>query len=911
MHSESDLLVTKLTVPSQHAKTVSRPRLRRLLDAGMQCKLTIVSAPAGYGKTALLQDWASAAVAEGWLVAWVSLDAQDNDQLRFWSYVLGSLRRAYPDFEYDLSHMLQVQQSNREHAQLDPLLNAISQIPYPTCLVLDDYHVIGNASIHGGVAYCIEYAPANLHIVLSSRLMPPIPHAGLRLEQQLVKISARDLSFTSSEAQAFFASVMDMSIGSDAVASLLDITEGWIVGLKLAALSRPNKRNLDTSAIPSFSGEYHCIRQYLAEEVLVHLDDNTREFLLRTSVLNEFSASLCDAVLGRTDSQEVLNQIEDLGLFIKPLEGRQAWYRFQALFGDALRVILREEHPESILDLNHRACVWLWQNGYPEDAVPHAIAAEDLELAAGIIETCAVGALIKFNLVKMTHWTNQFPEGLIQRHPRLGVFQAIANYFLGYLDLIEPELRLVEDVLRHARGNGVSSEVEEQTLDEVTAIRAALACVQEGLAMDISLVEEVIQKLPETDDFYFGFLQHYSAYTCESAWDFEAAIDAFERGTRFALRQGYAREHIHSQCEIARIRQKQGRLREAGAIYERTREFIAHSGLDEEWLVYPEAGLAELAMEWNDVKAAVPRFQTIMNYVSHADIDALPWVNAVTLYTHIANCLLANGEASAVGVLDKFQSGFARHGNFSAYPVGEAIDARVRLWLAIGDLASANEYLREASRRMDEHARPSAAEQLAVARIHLANGNAGNALRILGELEDKARLADVNGLLIQVLCLEAVALRAAGASDELGHEALHEALTLGREHGYLRVFAAQGKELEVVFEEMAMVDDGAGQDPAQQEYLSTVRSVLTSRSHSLVVVKATASEDPAFPASTLSNREMQIARLWSRGLSAKEIGGALKISLSTTKAHLKNVYKKLGVHERRDFMQKTRELGIS
>lgn len=565
MPTESDLLLTKLAVPSQRTRNVSRARLTQLLGAGMLLKLTTVVAPAGYGKTTLLQEWIRTDLSGSRHAAWVSLDAYDNNALRFWSYLVAALKHACPALDYDLNCILEDSQAVEDYFELDLLLNAISRVPSSLCLVLDDYHEINNSSVHEMIFYFIKHAPDNLHVILSSRVTPPMPLSRLRSQQQLLELSAQDLAFTSAETEAFLSDVMKLTLDDREVASLLQDTQGWIVGLQFAALSMRD-RHSDRPSVARVSGSNHLTLEYLTEEVLGQLPVGTRDFLLKTSVLSKFSAALCDAVVGRTGSQAVLDGIENSRLFIESLGEDRGWYRYHTLFADALRVVLARESPELVPELNRKACSWLRENGYGESAVSHALAAGELELAAEIAEGCGMEAVAKLHLVTLVRWIDQFPEDLILRRPRLGIYYALACFDLGRFHLIERKLRLVEAGLQQTKDCGVASGSEQEAYAEVAAIRAAVACVEGDCTTGIALAQNVIEGVSNQNAIVVGLNQD-SAYAYESAWDLEAAAAAFERVCRLPFRLGSPRQVVRL-CEIARIRKKQGRLDEAKRTYE-------------------------------------------------------------------------------------------------------------------------------------------------------------------------------------------------------------------------------------------------------------------------------------------------------------------------------------------------------
>src|SRR6266571_818989 len=427
------LLETKLHVPRWRRGLVARPRLSERLSRGVESALTLVSAPAGFGKTTLLAEWLAAAPAGGRSVAWLSLDQRDNDPASFWTYLVAALKTAAPgDGASVLSH-LQPPQPPSE-AGLVTLLNDLDALPDDVVLVLDDYHVIDARDVQDGMAFLLEHLPPRIHLVIGSRADPALPLARLRGRGELVEIRAADLRFTPGEAAAYLNGAMGLVLTAADVAALEERTEGWIAALQLAALSMQGRE--DTAAfIAGFAGDDRYIVDFLAEEVLQRQPEHVQHFLLQTSILDRLSGPLCDAVTGQDGGKAKLTALERGNLFLVPLDDRRQWYRYHQLFADVLHARLLDEQPDDVPDLHRRASGWHEQNGEPSEAIRHALAAGDFERVASLIELVARATVRKTNQsARLLEWLRLVPDDLIRARPVLSTYYAFALLGMGEMD---------------------------------------------------------------------------------------------------------------------------------------------------------------------------------------------------------------------------------------------------------------------------------------------------------------------------------------------------------------------------------------------------------------------------------------------------------------------------------------------
>ena len=441
-NAPSPLLATKLYIPPPRPQLVRRARLVVRLNDAMSRALTLISAPAGFGKTTLVIDWIAQTDST---VAWVSLDENDNALARFFAYVAAALQAIKPGIGQTALALIQAQsaQPAAVDTALTMFLNEAAEIPHPFALILDDYHLIHSPPIHNAVAFLLDHLPPQMHLILIARADPPFTLARLRVRNQLIDLRAADLRFTIEEATAFLNDVMRLDISVDQVAALAERTEGWIAGLQLAALSMQGRDDV-CGFIDAFAGSNRLVLNYLIEEVLQRQPEPTLEFLLQTSVLDRLSAPLCDAVTNRTDSQAMLENLEQANLFLIPLDDEGCWYRYHHLFADTLRARLAQSQPGLAPELHHRASAWFEKQHEADDAVRHALAAKEYDRTARLIESFELLMYAQNALPTLIHWIQALPQDFLQTRPNLAMLGAWTLLGTSRSEEAEQYLRVVE-----------------------------------------------------------------------------------------------------------------------------------------------------------------------------------------------------------------------------------------------------------------------------------------------------------------------------------------------------------------------------------------------------------------------------------------------------------------------------------
>jgi LuxR family maltose regulon positive regulatory protein len=884
------LLTTKLYAPSVPPDLVPRPALIERLDGGLRHKFTLISAPAGFGKTTLVAAWTRDA---GRPVAWLSLDADDNDPARFTSYLIAALQEIDERIGQAAQAMLGSPTPPPMAVLLTALVNEMAATPEPFILVLDDYHLIESLPIHQLLGFLLEHGPPQLHLVVLSREDPPLSLPRLRARRQMVEIRQHDLHFSPNETASFLRQTMGLDLPAHDIATLHRRTEGWIAGLQLAALSIRGSDD-PTGLIDSFAGSQRYVLDYLIEEVFGQQPPDMQEFLLQTSILDRFCALLCDAVTGREDGRDLLLHLERANLFLVPLDARREWYRYHRLFGDLLAHRLRLEHEQELPELHRRASRWYADHSFPADAVRHALSAEDWESAAMLIVSGLSAALLsRGEVLTVRRWCQAFPEGELHARPQLCLDYAWTLILTEQFDAAEPCLAVVEEA-GQASGN-------RAWLGGVATARAHIARVQGDGAAALAFSERALALLPEDDlssrgivAVNLGIAQWYRGRLAEA----EVALAEAQRA---AHASGNAHVEFAARLFATRIVVAQGHLGQAAV---RLRQIIEDGGRVPV-VALALYGLSSLCYEWDQIEAAE-------DHVRRGIELAAPGGSAE---------LLAAGYGT-LGVLAQMQGDVAasqaaldRAGSFLAQAGDPAVArsfhfvCRTRAALARGDLDAAAVAAAQVPRPKEGGSFPEYL-QLVANEVHvlLAQGRREAAAERAAALYAMVSHAGWRQVAIQARALQAVA--AADHDEALAF--LGDALAAAEPEGYLRTFLDLGdpmRELLGAAAARGLVPDYARRLLAafgapSPAVLAEPSPPVASRPSSTVRPRSSPLIEP------LSERELEVLSLLVTGQTYREIAGALCVSVNTVKTHLKNVYGKLGVNDRRAAAAVAAELGL-
>ena len=901
------LLETKLFVPRWRRGLVSRPRLSERLDRGAEAKLTLVSAPAGFGKSTLLAEWLAAVPAGGRAAAWLSLDPSDNDPASFWTYLIAALRVAAPGVGAGALALLQAPQPPPIDAVLATLLNELSAAPHDVVLVLDDYHVIDAREVQAGLAFLVDHLPPRLHLVLASRSDPALPLARLRARGELVEIRAAELRFAPEEAVAYLENVMGLHLTAGEVAALEERTEGWIAALQLAALSMQGRDDV-AGFVAGFAGDDRYVVDYLVEEVLQRQPEPVRRFLLRTSILDRLTGRLCDAVTGQDDGKATLEALERGNLFVVPLDDRRRWYRYHHLFADMLRARLLDEQPDDVPGLHRRASAWYERNGEASEAIRHALAGEDFAKAAALVELTAPALFRNRQEATVLGWLRALPDELLRGRPVLSNAYAGALLSSGVLDGVEVRLRDAERWLDAAgeRGRGGAISAGAVVVDEgalrrlpgsVAVHRAGHALASGNLATAVAHARRALELAPEDDHLGRGGAAGLLGLAAWTSGALEEAHRSWSAAVASLQRAGHVSDALGCTIAVADIRIAQGRLGEAMRTYERALGLAAaREGPALRGTADMHVGLSDLHRERGDLGAARQHLSISQELGERAGLAQ----NRYRWRVALARVRQAEGDpAGALGLLDEAERLYA--GDF--FPNVRPVAAwRARTWVGLGRLDEALAWARERGlSAADELSYLREFEHVTLARALLARSTTDRADHPVREtvafLERLLRAADAGGRtgsVIEILVLLALAHHALrDLPDALAP--LERALTLAEPEGYVCLFVDEGPPLAALL-------DAAGRRGIAPRY---VRQLLADAGGA--GPRALATQELVEP---LSERELDVLRLLGSDLNGPDIARELVVSLNTVRTHTKSIYSKLGVNTRRAAVRRAEALGL-
>ena len=924
------VLVTKLYVPPPRSKVVLRPRLMERLNEGLRAgrKLTLISAPAGFGKTTLVSRWidelrlddrqAEAASQDaianlqssvfthhsslvprhsalGTRAAWLSLDEGDNDSTRFLLYLVAALQTIQTNIGVAVLPLLLSPQPPPTDWVLTTLLNDIASVPGHFILVLDDYHLIDARPVDQALTFLLERLPPQLHLVIATREDPPLPLARWRGQGQLTELRAADLRFTATEAAEFLNQVMGLDLSAANISALEDRTEGWIAGLQLAALwiqGQPDSASL----IQSFSGSHQFIMDYLVEEVLHQQPARVQTFLLRTSILDRLCGPLCDALLDEGwTSQSMLESLAQANLFIVPLDKERRWYRYHHLFADLLRQRLRHsavslgEAEREVAELHGRASQWYEDQGLDIEAFHHAVRANDLERAERLMDGQGIPLHFKGAVTALLDWLASLPTSVLNARPWLWWKYASLLLINGQTTGVAEKLQAAEAALP-----GVEETAKTRSLvGQIAAARATLALTRYDVANMLAESRRALAHLPSTNLSLRANAHWTLGYGYFLQGDRTAARQALIEAATLSQTAGAIFTTILATIGVGNVEEADNHLYRAADIYRRVLQMAGDQPLQ----IIHEAhlGLARILYEWNDLDAAEQHGRQSLHLARQYDqvIDRF-----ILSEVFLARVRLAREDVAGAATILAQARQTARAQNF-AHRLPDVTAAQVLTWLRQGHLAAAAQVAQT-------HPLP-----LSQARVHLAQGHPAAALAVLepwGQQVEAKGWADER---LKVMTLQAVALYQSGDMDT-ATQLLGDALALAEPGGFIRLF----------------VDEG----PPMAHLLSAAatRGIMPDYSARLLVGFATPSEDgplvrrppssvlrlppamggPPSLIESLSQRELDVLRLIAQGLSNDQISARLCLALSTVKGHTAKIFGKLQVQRRTEAVARARELGL-
>lgn len=877
------ILATKLYIPAPRHNVVLRPRLIERLNEGLHSKLTLIAAPAGFGKTTLVSEWAAACERRP---AWMSLDKADNDPQQFLTYLIAALQTIEANVGEELLGVIQSPQPPSIETILTTLLNEISIIPDNFVLILDDYHVIDATLIDNALTFLLKHLPPQMHLVITTREDPDLPLAQLRARGQLTELRVTDLRFTRTEATGFLNQVMGLNLSVEDIATLETRTEGWIAGLQLAAISMQGYRNT-TQFLKSFTGSHRFVLDYLTEEVLQQQSESVQNFLLHTSILDRLCSPLCDAVLldASISGQETLEYLERANLFIFPLDDDRRWYRYHHLFADLLRQRLHQSIALStgdveghVNELHIRASQWYEDNGFELEAFHHAAAGNDIDRAERLIVGKGIPRHFRGAVTTILNWLESLPTTVMNARPTLWWTYAALLLVNGQTTGVEEKLQAADSAL----GEAEADEKTRYLVGRIAGARATLALSRYQAETMLVQSRRALEFLPPSSLSGRANAQWVMAYAYILYGDRAAARRAITEALSLSKASGDTFTTLLATIGLGTVQELDNQLYLASQTYECVLELAGDQPLS---IIYEaHLGLARVLYEWNDLEAAQEHGRQSLHLARQYDrvIDRF-----IVCEVFLARLKLAQGDVDGAATILAQASQSARQQNF-VYRLSEIAATQVLVFLRRGNLAAA------------AHLAQTNNIPASLARVYLAQGDLSAALAVLELLYQQMETKGWHDEQLKVMVLLAVAYHRHGEKDK-AVQLLRGVLALTEPDGFIRLFIDEGPPIAQLLSEAAaqgIMPDYTGKLLAAfraEEYKNTGNLHLPS-GHT--------------PIEPLSPRELEVLQLIAQGLSNHEICEHLFLALNTVKGHNRKIYDKLQVQRRTEAVARARELGL-
>ena len=895
----ASILATKLYLPRLRSEVVSRPRLIERLNEGLHRHLILISAPAGFGKTTLVSEWVADCQRP---VAWLSLDAGDNDPIRFLTYLIAALQTIAPAIGEGVLSALQLPQPPSNESILTTLLNDLTAIPDQFVLVLDDYHVLDAKAVDQALTFLLEHLPPHMHLVIATREDPSLPLARLRVGGQLTELRVRDLRFMTSEAAAFLNQVMGLQLSAEDIAALESRTEGWIAGLQLAALSMQGHQDA-TDFITSFTGSHHFVMDYLVEEVLGQQSERVQTFLLHTSILDRMCGPLCDAVLLASpgSGQETLAYLERANLFLIPLDDERHWYRYHHLFAELLRQRMRQsiapspaEAESRVNELHIRASQWYEDHGLDIEAFHHATAASDIERAERLIDGKGIPLHFRGAVMTILNWLGSLPATVLNARPSLWMRYAGLLLMNGQTTGVEEKLQAAETALQGAELNDRT----RNFIGQIASARATVALTRYQPEIMIAQSHRALEYL------------HPSNLSSRATANWTLGIAYLYLGDRVAARQVLTEALALSQSArdifttilaaigVGNVQEADNELFSAAETYQRILQLAGDQPLQ---IVYEaHLGMARILYEWNDLDAAEQHGQQSLHLARQYEriIDRF-----ILCEVFLARLKLARGDISGAAALLAEAAQSARQKNF-VYRLPDVAAIQVLTLLRQGNLTAAAHLAQVYELPQGQiHTSLGPGHDLCIsqARVYLAQGNPSAALTVLEQWGRQVEAKGWRDERLKVMVLQSVALQAHSEQDK-AVQLLLDALALAEPGGFIRLFIDEGRP-------MAQLLSKASAHGMMPDYIA--RLLAAFKAEEQKSAETSSHPLPIQPLiEPLSQRELEVLQLIAQGFSNQEISERLFLALDTVKGHNRKIFGKLQVERRTEAVARARELGL-
>ena len=885
----NNILTTKLEIPSATEGILKRQRLFKLLGDQTPKPLTLISAPAGFGKTTLMASWLDQHKVP---TAWLSVDADDNDPARFLVHIIATISRHIAGFGEAELGLFQAVQNPALKGFLPSLVNQINTNQQPLVLVLDDYHYIDQETVHDVLRFFLEHRPGHFYLAITSRTDPPLPLPRLRVRGQLTEIRENELRFIRQEAETLLNSVLQLELDAADISVLEKRTEGWIAGLQLAALSLRNSTD-SSGFIQSFAGNDRYIMDYLTEEVLERQTEARRNFLLQTSILERLSSQLCAAVTGIDNCNEILAGLENDHMFIVPLDNRREWYRYHHLFADLLGTQLELKYPSIVNDLHNKASQWYEAHGYLDDAIRHALSAENHAQAAEMIEIHGMDIFHQGRISTLLNWFNALPEEETCRNPKRLIIYAWV-LFTGTEQYVGSWLEKAEELLESEYSDRYPVAEQDMIRGQIMILRGFMAMHQGETWQTIELIEHAQGYLTDESN---SLSQTATKLLLGAAYLFTGQIDSAERTLKQAvevsLQHNSLIAYVPAVCSLIRLRSRQGRLKEAILISEQAENTLLERG----WSSMPDTAAlyfikGDILHELSLFNEATQAFQKSIDLISseswhtmHSGIHYLRSLLHITqgCYDKAAQDLETARAIDYCGQLFRF------------FPDAAYYTALIEFRL--GNTTALEEWADNCNLDPDDIDPRFESEYLLLARAYMARHQYDKALKLLSRILLEAERGKRFGVVTEASMLSALTRQGLGQTKQ-ALSSLDNALELAAPRGYVRLFVDEGPYLKALLQRM----------PGNHSHKDYIKLLLSAFPEAVGDqannVNAGGLTEP------LSPKELNTLRLLVSGLTNKEIAEKAFVSPNTVKTHIKKIYDKMEVNSRAQAINRARELGL-